>query len=206
MNKRWMVILGLFLTVALAATNIMAAPAETSHGEASGEPQLLPAPGKAQIVTAITTLVIFVLLLIVLSKFAWGPIVTGLRGREEKIRKDIADAEAARAKADATLREYTARLAAAEQSVREMLGKATTDAERIATSFRMQAQQDAEEIKERANQDIESTKKQALAEIYEQTANLATGVAAKILRRELNADDQRDLVNRSLEQLQTISK
>ena len=49
-------------------------------------------------------------------------------------------------------------------------------------------------------------KNQALAEVYEKTADLATSVAEKIIRRNLNPEDQRDLVARSLEQLQTVSK
>ena len=100
-----------------------------------------------------------------------------------------------------TLKEYNQRLASAENQVREMLSKATADAERAATAVRARAQQEAEESKERALRDIDAARKQAVGEIYAEAANLATGVAEKILRRNLNADDQRDLVNRSLEEL-----
>ena len=51
-----------------------------------------------------------------------------------------------------------------------------------------------------------ANRNEALREVYEQAANLATNVAEKILRRNLNAADQRDLVNASLEQLQTAAK
>jgi F-type H+-transporting ATPase subunit b len=85
-----------------------------------------------------------------------------------------------------------------------LLSSATVEAEKIAAGIRMHAQQEAEEIKERAMKEIESSKQQALSEIYEQTAALATSVAEKILRRNLNADDQRDLVQRSLEELQAV--
>ncbi|HSU69381.1 MAG TPA: F0F1 ATP synthase subunit B, partial [Tepidisphaeraceae bacterium] len=147
--------------------------------------------------------VIFVLLVTILGKYAWGPILSGLKAREEKIRKDIADAEATRAKAEATLREYNQQLATAEQKVRDMLGKAATDAESLAAQIRTRAQQESEETKERALKDIEAAKDQALSEIYQQTADLATRVAEKIIRRNLNADDQRELVNQSLQELQT---
>jgi F-type H+-transporting ATPase subunit b len=72
--------------------------------------------------------------------------------------------------------------------------------------MKMRAQREAEEAKERATAEIEQAKRNALAEIYDQTANLATSVAEKIIRRQLNANDQRDLVNESLSQLQSISK
>src|SRR3954465_413273 len=72
---------------------------------------------------AIWTLVIFLIMLAILYPTAWKQVLAGLKKREERIRKDIGDAEAARAKAEATLREYNTQLAAAEQRVREMLAK-----------------------------------------------------------------------------------
>ncbi|HEV7301348.1 MAG TPA: F0F1 ATP synthase subunit B [Tepidisphaeraceae bacterium] len=181
----------------VSATVALAAPAGDDHAA----PTLLNAPNTGM-VTAITTLIVFILLLAILSKFAWGPITKGLAEREQKIRDEIQNAEKARLAAEARLREYDAKLATADAQVRELLNKATADAERAATTIRMQAQQESEEAKERAIRDIEAARKDALRDVYEQTAMLATTVAEKILRRNLNADDQRDLVNASLEQLQ----
>ena len=147
---------------------------------------------------------IFLVVAIILYKTAWKNVLIGLKAREERIRRDIADAEAARLKADETLRQYNIRLAEAEEKVRAILDKATVDAERIATGIRMKAQQEGEEAKERATKEIEAAKQTALTEIYEQTANLATNVAEKIIRRNLNPDDQRDLVAQSLQQLQGV--
>ena len=155
---------------------------------------------------AIWILIIFSILLIVLYKFAWKNVLGGLKAREDRIRKDISDAEAARAKSEASLKEYNTQLATAEQKVREMIQAATTEAERISTQIKMQAQQESEAAKERATKDIETAKKQAIQEIYTEAANLSTSIAEKILRRNLNADDQRDLVSRSLEQLQEVGK
>ena len=172
--------------------------------EGGAEPTVMPGPNVG-LVSALTTLIIFIVLLVVLSKFAWGPIASGLKAREDKIRKDIENAEAAHAKAEATLKEYQAQLATAENKVRELLTKANADAEQMATSIRMRAQQEAEEAKERATKDIEAAKNQALSEIYAKTAELATDVASKILRRNLNAADQADLVKSSLDQLGKVS-
>jgi F-type H+-transporting ATPase subunit b len=147
---------------------------------------------------------IFLVVAIILYQTAWKNVLIGLKAREERIRKDIADAEAARVKADESLRQYNLRLAEAEEKVRNILDKATVDAERIATGIRMKAQQEGEEAKERATKEIEAAKQTALTEIYEQTANLATSVAEKIIRRNLNPDDQRDLVAQSLQQLQGV--
>ncbi|MGD0389055.1 MAG: F0F1 ATP synthase subunit B [Tepidisphaeraceae bacterium] len=155
---------------------------------------------------SIWILVLFLVVAIVLYKTAWKNVLVGLKARENRIRQDIADAEAARAKAEETLRQYDARLAGAEEKVREILDRAAVDAEKIATSIRMKAQVEAEDAKERATKEIDAAKNTALTEIYQQTADLATSIAEKIVRRTLNADDQRDLVNQSLEQFQNARR
>lgn len=153
---------------------------------------------------AIWTLVIFTILLIILYPMAWKPMLAGLKQREQRIRGDIAEAEKSRQRAEATLKEYNAQLANAQTQIREMLAKAQADGERLATTIRMQAQQEAEDAKGRAVREIEASKKAAIGEIYTQAAELATNVASKILRRNLNAEDQKQLVRESLDQLQTI--
>ena len=150
----------------------------------------------------IWVLVIFTAVAIILYRTAWKNVLIGLKGREDRIRRDIADAEAARAKAESTLRDYNQQLATAEQKSRDLLNQAAGDAEKLAAQIRTRAQQEAEETRERALRDIESARDQALSEIYQQTAELATRVAEKIIRRNLNADDQRELVNQSLQELQ----
>lgn len=155
---------------------------------------------------AIWIVIIFSVLLLVLYKTAWKNVLTGLKSREERIRKDISDAEAARAKSEESLKAYNTQLATAEQKVRDMLQSAAIEGERISTQIKMVAQQETEAAKERATKDIETAKKQAIQEIYTEAATLSTSIAEKILRRNLNADDQRDLINRSLEQLQGVTK
>jgi F-type H+-transporting ATPase subunit b len=156
--------------------------------------------------SAIWILAIFLCVAIILYRTAWKNVLVGLKAREDRIRKDISDAEAARMKAEDILRQYDSRLAEAEQKVREILDKAVADAEKVGTSIRMKAQEEAEEAKERATKEIEAAKHMALSEIYQQTANLATSIAEKIIRRNLNPDDQRDLVDQSLRQLQNVQQ
>jgi F-type H+-transporting ATPase subunit b len=156
------------------------------------------------LITGLTTLIVFLGLVVILGKFAWGPIAKGLQEREDKIRRDIEEAEAARAKAEATQRDYAAQLATAEAKVRELLAKATADAEQVSQSIRTRAQQEAQEAKENATKEIHSAQRDAIRQVHEQAAVLSTRIAEKILRRNLNADDQRELVRESLEQLQTV--
>jgi F-type H+-transporting ATPase subunit b len=155
---------------------------------------------------AIWVIIIFVILLIILYPTAWKAVLAGLKAREQRIRGDLESAEQERLKAQQTLKEYEAKLAAAQEQIRQMLGKAQTDAEKIATSIRVHAQQEAEQAKERATKEIEASRDQALSEIYRQAADISTSIAEKILRRNLNAEDQQDLVRGSLDQLQVVNR
>jgi F-type H+-transporting ATPase subunit b len=173
------------------------------HGEEKKE--LLPDPKDPQTwFSAIWVLVIFIVLLVVLYPTAWKNVLAGLKAREQRIRQDIADAEAARAKAEETLREYNARLAMAEQRVRDIIDKGSRDAEQIANGIRARAEEESQRAKEQATRDIEAARNQAIAQIYDEAATLSTTIAEKILRRNLNPDDQRDLVAESLNQLQKV--
>jgi F-type H+-transporting ATPase subunit b len=191
-----------------AAGESGAAREHDAHGE-HGAP-LLPATGEEFqeyfLGPAIWTLVIFVIMLAILYPTAWKNVLAGLKKREERIRKDIADAEAARLRSEATLKEYNNQLAAAEARGREILNKAAADAEALAASIRSRAQTESEEIKDRATKDIEAARALAVSDIQRQAAELATLVAEKILRRSLNASDQEDLVRQSLDQMHTVSK
>ena len=199
--RRWIV----SILVAVSFPTLAAAPVLAEEANKGGEASSPLYGVNEGLITGLVTIIIFAILVAVLGKYAWGPILSGLRAREEKIRKEIADAEATRAKAEATLRDYNQQLATAEQKVRDLLNKAAADAEKLAAGIRTHAQQEAEETRERALKDIEAARQQAVAQIYEQTADLATRVAEKILRRNLNADDQRDLVERSLERVADVS-
>jgi len=187
--------------LAAAALALIAVPVladEAAHAASEDQPGLL-SPNFGSI---LWVMVFFLIVLAILYKAAWKNVLEGLKKREQRIRKDLTDAEAARVKAEATLQEYAAQITAVEQKVRDMITGASAEGEKIATTLRMQAQQEAEASKERAIKEIESARQQALQDIYAQAAELSTSIAEKILRRNLNVDDQRDLVNQSLQQLQ----
>lgn len=204
------VMLGL-LTVGLAPARSAAAPpeadaahaADAGHEDGHGEVNPIPSPA-AGIITSLTTFLIFVGLIVILSKYAWGPIVAGLKAREDKIRADIESAERARAQADEARRQFEQQLATAEERVRQMLARAQSDGQQLATRIRTQAQEEAEEIKQKAIHEIEQSQREAVEEIRGYAATLATSVAEKILRREVSREDQKRLVEESLEEFQAV--
>jgi F-type H+-transporting ATPase subunit b len=218
--KRFSLLLMMVMSAAIAIwTTPVRAAEESSHnapvvehptaehaGAAHGEEANLPPTAQQGAITAITTLIVFLALVVVLGKFAWGPISKGLQEREDKIRNDIKNAEESRIKAEATMKQYQQQLASAEAQVRELLNKAQHEAEKISTNVKMKAQQDAEEIKEKATKDIDVAKNAAVREVYETAATLSTSIAEKIIKRSLSAEDQSDLVAAGIEQFQSASK
>ena len=153
---------------------------------------------------AIWVLVIFVVLVFVLYKTAWKNVLAGLNAREQRIRGDIAAAEQARVKAEQSLKDYQAQLAVAQDQVRGMIAQASADAEKIAANIRLQAQADAAAERQRATAEIDQAKRDAIRQVYEQTAEISTSIASKIIRRNLNPQDQQDLVNQALGQFQNV--
>jgi F-type H+-transporting ATPase subunit b len=198
--------------VRAADTHAPAAAGETAaqpHGggatpAAGHDEHAKPGLLDANFFSALWVVIIFLVLLIILYPTAWKNVLAGLKAREQRIRQDIADAEAARAKSEATLREYQSQLATAEQKVRDMIAAATAQGEQVANNIRARAEQESQDIKDRSMRDIDSARKQALADIYAQAADLSTKIAEKIIRRNLNAEDQRELVEQSLEELQSV--
>src|SRR5258706_10084164 len=111
------------------ATAATAAAAAHGAGEHAPE-ELMPNPLQSStILSAIWVIAIFLIVLAILYPTAWKNIMAGLKAREQRIRGDIAAAEAVRAKAEDTLKEYNNQLAAAEQRVRDLISAATADGE-----------------------------------------------------------------------------
>lgn len=178
----------------------------SAHGdEAARSGEALPGFKKG-LVTALTTTVVFLILLFILTKVAFGPIAAGLKKREDKIRDDIENAEKKLAEANAVLAKYNQQVSGAEAQVRALMAEATANAEKIKASIKAQADAEAVELREKAKRDIQSEKDAALREIQEQAVYLSTAIAEKVLKRNLNAEDNRDLVRSSLEQLGTVNR
>lgn len=150
----------------------------------------------------VSSLIVFGAAFFILSRTAWPKIVSGLRDREQKIKMDIAEAEKARQQAEKSLHEYEQALADARTEAGKLLDQARQDQQRLAAELKARTEQELNSMRESAKRDIEAAKKQAVGEIYDHMASVATSIAGRILEREISADDQRRLVEESLNQLQ----
>jgi F-type H+-transporting ATPase subunit b len=195
MFKRGSLILPLLTLLALAHPLLAAEGAEQQPGLIDFDLSAI-----------IWVLISFTIVLVVLYKSAWKNVLAGLKAREEKISGDIKEAEAARAKAEALLKDHMAKLAGADDQIRQMLNKAAGDGEKIAAAIHAQAQADAEAERDKTRKEIEAAKREAIRQVYEQAADMATAVASKIIGRNLTAADQQDLVNQTLGQLEALGR
>ncbi len=147
-------------------------------------------------------LIIFGVFFLLLAKFVWPPILKGLQDREQKQRRDLQDAERAAKEADKTLAEYKQQLAEAQKEAQRIVDESRTAAQQVAAQVKADADRDAQQRIERVQKEIAAAKESALADIYEQSAELSTQIASRILKRELNPQDQQGLVTESLQQIQ----
>jgi F-type H+-transporting ATPase subunit b len=148
---------------------------------------------------AFWTLVVFGLLLLILWKFAWGPLTEALDRREAGILANIAAAKEQNDRAAALLAEHEARLAGTADEVRHILDQARRDADLQKQGIIADAQAAAESEKHRAVQEIEAAKNSALRELAEKSVDTALGLAGKIVQRQLSPDDHASLIAEALE-------
>ncbi len=171
---------------------------QEGHGAAPhGDPNIMePQPS-----LAIWTVVVFVGLMLVLGKFAWGPLLKALHEREAHLEHVLLDSEKARNEAEALAEKHRKELAKAADEVRALIEEARKEAQTTATSIVQKAQEEAEASRHRAEREIAGARDQALMEIWSKTADLAVSVAGKVLSKELGESDHRRLVEVAMGEL-----
>ena len=159
---------------------------------------------KQGFVTGITALVVFLFVLLLLATKVWPAISRGLDDRANKIRSEIEAAENARKQAADALAQYEASLAQARAEAAKMIESTKAQQTQLAAELKAKAEIELNAMRERAVKEIQQAKQSAAAELYSEATNLATMVAGKILKREINPQDQQRLVEESLGQLQSM--
>ncbi|MBL8876012.1 MAG: F0F1 ATP synthase subunit B [Phycisphaerae bacterium] len=159
---------------------------------------------KQGLVTGITAIVVFLFVIAVLGAKVWPAISKGLDDRNDKIRSEIEAAEKARKAAADALAQYEASLAQARTEAQKLIEQTKAQQSQLAAELRAKSEIELNAMRERAVKEIQQAKQAAVAELYTDATNLATMVAGKILKREINPNDQRQLVEESIGQLQGL--
>jgi len=194
----WSAIL-LAIVVCLAAFPVVAADHGAAAGHGAEEP-LDPNPFTFKADLAICTAVVFLILLAVLWRFAWGPIADGLEKREKRIAEDIAAAQRRNEEAKDLLASYEEKLGRAEDDVRQLLEQARRDAAEVSRQIVEKARADAEGEHRRALNEIERATASALKELAERSATLAVDLAGKIVASRLDPRAHSQLIQQAVEQ------
>jgi F-type H+-transporting ATPase subunit b len=140
-------------------------------------------------------------LLLLLKKFAWGPVTKMMQDRADKIANDLDSAEEARVQAQKLADEREAQLKSARTDANTIIADAKEAANKQSDQIVADAQQAATAMKQTASAQIEHERTEALAGVQNDVAELSVTIAQKIIQKELKLDDQKALIDAYIEGL-----
>jgi len=151
------------------------------------------------------TLLIFIILFVVLSKFAFGPITRAVEERERKLEEAIAGAQRDREEAQRILAEHRAQLEGARGEAQKIIADARAAGERVRTELTEQARREQQEMTERARREIENEKARAIMELRREAVDLAIAGASRVVETNLDSQSNRKLVESFLASVGPVS-
>ncbi len=185
--------------IALAAAGLVAAPTLAAAAEGA-----TPTPFAGDVGNVIWTLVIFLIVLWVLGKYAWGPLLTTIQNREKFIHDSLAKAKRQQEEAEALLAEYRERLAEAHAEATAIVEEARRDAEVVARKVEAEAREESEKMLVRAKREIKLATDTALDELYTKSAEMAAEIAGKVLQRSISPAEHEKLIDQALSEVDQL--
>jgi F-type H+-transporting ATPase subunit b len=182
--------------IALAAL-LLAVPALAAEGEGAEAPNLF----SGDLGNSVWTLLIFAVVLVVLGKYAWGPILKSLQARETFIAEALEKAKREHEVAEQRLRTYEEKLAQARVEASAIVDEGRRDAEVLKNRILDEARAEAEKERERTRREIRIATDTATKELYTLASRLATDMAGRIVGKVLTPQDQERLIAESIAEL-----
>ena len=161
-------------------------------------PLVTPDPG-----LFIWTIITFVVLVSLLAKFAWGPLLAALDRREKLIAKAIDDAEKAKADLERVRQDAATILTDARVEGEAIGTRSRAAADRLGEELRQKAAAEAQGILKKAEREIQLETTRAIEQVRREAVELSVAIASKILHRNVSAEDNRALIDDTLRQLDT---
>jgi F-type H+-transporting ATPase subunit b len=140
------------------------------------------------------TIITFLVVAFLIGKFGWKPILSGLKAREDTIRRDLDTAKAEREKAAAVLAEYQQTVAGAKKEAADIVQRAQESATQIVEASREESREQATKIIERAKAEIERDTEQARAELRTYVAGLAANAASRLIGKTVDPREHEQLI------------
>ena len=165
-------------------------------------------PGLFDINTGLSlwALIVFGILLALLGKFAWGPILKALEARERNIQTSIDDAARLREEATDALDQHRRQLREARHEAQRIIAGAKDAATLLGSELEAKAREESAAIVQRARREIEVERDAVLEAIRKETVGLALAAASRLVQRRLDAPEDRELVNDYLSSLSAGTK
>lgn len=173
------------------------AHAEHGHGDEHHEASPMDPSG----IVFTWTLVIFIGVLFVLKKFAFGPILAGLDAREQGIRESVTNAEKIEAELADIDGKRTEIIGVADQKAKDIVSEARQGAVEEANHVRAKAREDAKILEENAQREIHAAQEKAQAFLRRESADIAVALAGKVIGENLDDARNKALVDNLIQQL-----
>lgn len=146
----------------------------------------------------LATVIVFIVLMLLLKKFAWGPLMGIMQQREELVASEIDAAEKARKESHQLLEEQKALLKEARTEAQAIVEGAKKQGELQREEIITAARNEATRLKESAVREIETEKEKAIAAVREEVVSLSILAASKVLSKEISEDDNRALIQETI--------
>ncbi len=150
----------------------------------------------------IWTIIVFLVLLTLLAKFAWTPLLQALEVRQNTITKALDDAQKAKVELERLNQESEIIIRKARVEADAIITSSRADAERLREEMRLKARTEAEGIVKNAERQIQLETSRALQQIRHEAADLGVAIASKLIQRNLTREDNEKLIEEALKQLQ----
>ena len=161
-------------------------------------PLVQPDPG-----LFIWTIATFLVLLFLLQRFAWKPLLPALENRQELIRKSLDDAEQAKTDLQKVQEESNQIVAKARIDADAIIAASRVDATKLQEELRAKARAEADGIISNAERQIQQQTDRSLVQIREEAVDLSLGIASKLIQRNLAKEDNNALIEDALKQIQS---
>ena len=149
----------------------------------------------------IWTLIAFLITFFILKKYAFPRIQDALEKRANAVAESIDAAKRTREEAEELLQEYRERLREAREQAEDIVQRARQASERAAEESKTQAKHQREEMMEQTRREIEQETRRALGEIRREVADLTIAATEKVMRKSLDEEDQKRLVEEALQEV-----
>ena len=150
---------------------------------------------------AVWTVLAFVILLLVLWRLAWKPMLAGLNSRQEYIEKQISDSEETKQKAGEVLADYRAKIANVETEGKGIIKTHVNRAEKEAKEIVSTAREESEAMKLKMELDIERARSVAQSELLDEAGGIVLRLGEEVLGRAMDNEDHNRLISQAIERL-----